>query len=208
MSTGKDELPPIPRPLTRGSVPPDFKVFEQNNYGEMKIKPGPPEILEEHPEKQQQTFSPRAAAAGLTSDAPDDAFTDPDSDYDTELEDAIEPVVRNVESHALETENEHLYQRYLEECARFHVVPISRLIKGGGLENSKIDLSNRTLGPKPIVALAHALTSNAQVQELDISGNAIGWAGSKVLFEMLKDNYTDADNGPKGKLRPRPKDKR
>lgn len=69
------------------------------------------------------------------------------------------------------------------------VVPCSSLLHRKGLELNKIDLSNRYLGPKPICALAKALTGNACVSELIIPGNAIGWLGSHSIFEMLQDNY-------------------
>ena len=39
------------------------------------------------------------------------------------------------------------------------------------------------------MALSAALTNNAKVTSLDISGNSIGVAGAQSAFEMLKDNY-------------------
>lgn len=197
-ATGSD-LPPIPRPLTRGSIPPDFKVFvEEGGYGTLKIKPGKPEILEEHPEKtqkqQRRSLRSRGSSGGgkrgiaHSADLPD-IETDPDSDYDTDLEEELNVSKREKTKYAALPENEHLYTTYREQCKIFNVVPSSSLLKRGGLELTHIDLSNRSLGPKPIVALAKALASNAKVTNLDISGNGIGVAGSQSVFEMLRDNY-------------------
>jgi len=202
MPDNKSDLPPIPRPLTRGSVPPDFKVFvEEGGYGHLKIKPGPQEILEEHPDNKVNKGRSRDKSAGNRSqssassnikakfaDLPD-IETDPDSDYDTDLEGELDCSRREITHYATSSENEHLYSEYKSQCKRYKVVPCSSLLNRGGLELTHINLSNRSLGPKPIVALAAALTNNAKVTSLDISGNSIGVAGAQSAFEMLKDNY-------------------
>lgn len=213
------DLPPLPRPLTRGSIPPDFKVFEQDAHGKLTIKPGPPEILEEHPDLQKHpTYDPtkegsenaslrdslassvvsssyKRNLAGQEDYVPvaDVVKNDPilnqideyDENFDTDLEDDAGPQT----NFAKEEKNEHLYLSYQRECKNMNVVPCSILLNRFGLELTKIDLSNRFLGPTPIVALAKALVTNACVNELNISGNAIGWLGSHSVFEMLQDNY-------------------
>lgn len=133
----KSDLPPIPRPLTRGSVPPDFKVFvEEGGYGHLKIKPGPKEILEEHPDKggfkgkhsRERSAGNRSHSSTTSNirakfaDLPD-IETDPDSDYDTDLEGELDISRREITHYATSIENEHLYSEYKSQCRRYKVVP-------------------------------------------------------------------------------------
>ena len=214
MAAAQIDLPPLPRPLTRGSIPPDFKIFEADTYGKLTIKQGPAEVLEEHPDlnkhpayqggdeedrernegDEEALGSQRpsiAASSAISSSyrvnqpAVGDELPTAESDYDTDLEDSEERKTH----FAREDKNEHLYLTYQSECRNMKVVPCSSLLHRKGLELNKIDLSNRYLGPKPICALAKALTGNACVSELIIPGNAIGWLGSHSIFEMLQDNY-------------------
>ena len=214
MAQAQIDLPPLPRPLTRGSIPPDFKIFEADTYGKLTIKKGPADILEEHPDLNKHpvynpdledresnnqdgensartsvtiTNSVQSSSYRANKPAQGDETPKPEgeSDYDTDLEDNDDRKTH----FAREDKNEHLYLTYQRECKSMSVVPCSSLLNRKGLELNKIDLSNRYLGPKPICALAKALTSNACVSELIIPGNAIGWLGSHSIFEMLQDNY-------------------
>ena len=177
----ESHLPPIPRPLTRGSIPPDFKIFEELGNGKLLIKPGPAEILE-----QVDGFvKPKKSYKSIKKHSDDDS-----SECSTDLENDLDFQNSNQDdSLATTSSNAHLYSYYKKQCDLFSVVPVRKLYKEGGLELSVIDLSYRYLGPRPIAALARALCQNACVTNLKIKGNDIGIAGSIAVFDMLKDNY-------------------
>ncbi|ELK01078.1 hypothetical protein PAL_GLEAN10020677 [Pteropus alecto] len=76
---------------------------------------------------------------------------------------------------------------YLEACKLVGVVPVSYFLRN--MEESYVNLNHHGLGPNGTKAIAIALVSNTTVITLELADNCIMDEGVLSLVEMLQENY-------------------
>ncbi|XP_054423580.1 leucine-rich repeat-containing protein 74A [Pteronotus mesoamericanus] len=76
---------------------------------------------------------------------------------------------------------------YIEACKLVGVVPVSYFIRN--MEESFLNLNHHGLGPNGTKAIAIALVSNTTVVSLELEDNCIMEEGVLSLVEMLQENY-------------------
>lgn len=109
--------------------------------------------------------------------------TEPDADYDTDLE--MEDPDRWLHPDLYDRDTTGI-NRYLRMCQKLDIQPITYFLKH--MQDTELVMKYHGLGPLGVKAMSDPLEINTTIEKMDLEGNYILGIGAVYLSRVLKDN--------------------